>query len=258
MALIVTIANQKGGVGKTITSINLAAALGAQRCKTLLVDMDPQGHSSLSFIDKLDGRLSIQSVFRGEASLVDVIRPVTDENIDILPSSIALSKVERDLVTEIDGHFKLKDLIVQVAGDYDFVIIDTPPALGMLTINCLVATDYVIIPIQSSYLSLEGTDDLLETIQKIRNRFNPKLRILGALITIHDRRTILGKDIKNRIKEVFSKQVFSTIIHRAVRLEECPAYRESIFRYAPKSASAEEYRRLGKEVIKRVGTSRSA
>ena len=256
--MIITIANQKGGVGKTVTAINLSAALGKLGRSTLLVDMDPQGHSSLSFVEELTERLSVYHAFRGEAGIRDTIVSVKDEGIDLLPSGIDLAKVERDLVAEIDGHFRLKDLLGEVKGDYEFVLIDTPPALGMLTINCLVAADYLLVPVQSSYLSLEGTEDLLDTVERIRARFNSSLKLLGALVTIHDRRTVLGQDAVNRVKSMFGELVFDTIIGKSVRLEESPAYRESIHRYAPSSVSADEYSRLAEEVLHRVNSSGSS
>jgi chromosome partitioning protein len=243
-------------VGKTVTAINLAAALGSRQRSTLLVDMDPQGHSSLSFPVAADGRRTVYGIFRQECAVRDAILSVKEEGIDLLTSDIELAKIERDLVGEIDGHFRLKDILAPIARDYEFIVIDTPPALGMLTINCLVAADYLIVPIQSSYLSLEGTEDLLDTVDKIRARFNPNLRILGALVTIHDKRTVLGQDAVRRIKEMFGDAAFETLISKSVRLEESPAYRESIFRYAPDSVSAEEYLRLSEEVIERVNASR--
>lgn len=254
--MIITIANQKGGVGKTITSINLAAALGQQKKNTLLVDMDPQGHSTLCFLRDQGEFVSIYSVFRNEAGIAEAMIAVKEEGIHLLGADIALAKVERDLVTEVDGHFRLKDILEKIQNDFDYIIVDTPPALGMLTINCLVAADFVLIPIQSSYLSLEGTEDLLDTIQKVRERFNPVLTILGALITIHDKRTVLGKDAIQRVGNMFGDKFFETMISKSVRLEESPAYRESIFRYAPDSVSAEEYLSLSREVIKRVESSR--
>jgi len=257
--LIITIANQKGGVGKTVTAINLAAALGGlKKRSTLLVDMDPQGHSSLSFLQTRNERKTIYSVFRQECDIRDAIISIKEEGIDLLPSEIELAKVERDLVSEIDGQFRLKDILTPLINEYEFILVDTPPALGMLTINCLVAAQHLVVPIQSSYLSLEGTDDLLDTVDKIRARFNPGLRLLGALVTIHDRRTVLGQDSVNRVRQIFGDAAFSTVISKSVRLEESPAYRLSIFRHAPESISAEEYLKLSEEVIERVNASRSS
>lgn len=249
--MIISIANQKGGVGKTITSINLAAGLTQLKRKTLLIDMDPQGHSAITFLDKSYPGKDLFSVFRGEVPIQEAIIE-SEEGVHVIPTSISLSKVERDLVTEINGHFALKDLLERVRDEYDFIIVDTPPALGMLTVNCLVASEYVIIPVQASYLSLEGTDDLLDTISRIKMRLNPKLKILGTLITIHDKRTVLGKDVISRISDLFGDKTFNTTISKTVRLEESPAYRESIFKFAPDSVGAEEYMEICKEVLERV------
>lgn len=256
--MIIAISNQKGGVGKTVTSINLAAALGREKKSVLLVDMDPQGHSTICFLEENYDPDSLFNVFRGETKVEKALVPIPEEKISLLPSGISLAKVERDLIAEVDGHFALKDLLAPVRDAFDFIIIDTPPALGMLTVNCLVAADYVIIPIQASYLSLEGTDDLLDTISRIRARFNPDLEILGALITILDKRTTLGKDVVRRIEDLFGERVFDTPIAKSVRLEESPAYRESIFRYDPGSSSAREYRKIAKEVISRVSQKRTS
>jgi chromosome partitioning protein len=155
-------------------------------------------------------------------------------------------------VGELDSHFKLKDRLAAVAGDFDAVVIDCPPALGLLTVNALVASTHLLIPIQSSYFALEGTDDLLETIEKVRARANPTLRILGVVITMHDKRTALARDIRGQIDKVFGKKVFRTVITKSVRLEESPAYKESIFKFAPESSGASEYYRLCEEVIDRV------
>ncbi len=153
---------------------------------------------------------------------------------------------------ELDSHFKLKDRLAPVLGDFDAVVIDCPPALGLLTVNALVAATHLLIPIQSSYFALEGTDDLLETIEKVRARANPTLRILGVVITMHDKRTALARDIRTQIDKVFGKKVFRTVITKSVRLEESPAYKESIFQFAPDSSGATEYYRLCEEVIDRV------
>lgn len=250
--MIISIANQKGGVGKTVTSINLSAALGREGFATLLMDLDPQGHSTVCYSDNPAEHEELFKVFRGEMPIGEAVVGIKEESIDLVPSGISLAKIERDMISEVDGHFALKDILTTIKDSYDFIILDTPPALGMLTINCLVASDYVLIPVQSSYLSLEGTDDLLETISKVKARFNPELEVLGAVVTIHDRRTVLGKDVVQRIRELFGEKFISTTIGKSVRLEESPAYRESIFRYAPESQSAQEYRDLCTEVLARV------
>ena len=252
--MILSIANQKGGVGKTTTAINLAAALASKGLKTLLVDLDPQANSSMSYLDIHSLQHSIYDVLVDRAlSLREVIKPAEKvPNLSLAPSSIALAKIESKLLGEIDSHYRLKDVLDPVQADYDFVVIDTPPTLGIITVNALVASTHVLIPIQSSYFALEGTDDLLETIDKIKQRANPQLQILGAVITLHDRRTLLSRDIFDQIQRVFGDKLFETTISKSVRLEESPAYKESIFSFAPRSSGAYEYYKLSEEVLSRV------
>jgi chromosome partitioning protein len=251
--MVISIANQKGGVGKTTTAINLAAALAMRQKRTLLIDLDPQANSTMSYLDITAVERSVYDVFTDAAvGLDDVIKPSSQENLWVAPSRIALAKLEARLVGEIDAHYKLKDRLAQVLDRFDAVVIDCPPALGLLTVNALVASTHLLIPIQSSYFALEGTDDLLETIEKVRSRANPALRILGVVITMHDKRTALARDIRSQIDKVFGSKVFRTVITKSVRLEESPAYKESIFRFAPDSSGATEYYRLCEEVIDRV------
>ncbi len=251
--MIISIANQKGGVGKTTTAINLAAAFALRNKRTLLVDLDPQANSTMSYLDAMVLEKSMYDVFiDGALSLSDVVQPSTQPNLWIAPSRIALAKLEARLVGELDSHFKLKDRLAAVEDRFDVIVIDCPPALGLLTVNALVASTHLLIPIQSSYFALEGTDDLLETIEKVRSRANPQLRILGVVITMHDKRTSLARDIRQQIDKVFGKKVFRTVITKSVRLEESPAYKESIFQFAPDSSGATEYYRLCEEVMDRV------
>jgi chromosome partitioning protein len=252
--MILTITNQKGGVGKTTTAINLSAALASKGLRTLLVDLDPQANSSMSFLDVHRLERSVFDVLADrELGFKDVIRPAEKiPNLSIAPSSIALAKLEAKLLGDIDSHFRLKDALGAVQGDFDFILLDTPPTLGIITVNALVAATHVLIPIQSSYFALEGTDDLLETIDKVKARANPQLQILGAVITLHDKRTLLAKDIVEQIHKVFGEKLFETVITKSVRLEESPAYKESIFSFAPRSSGAYEYYKLSEEVLSRV------
>jgi chromosome partitioning protein len=251
--MIVAIANQKGGVGKTTTAVNLAAALAMRGKKTLLIDLDPQANSSISFLDlRTIKRSTYDAIAEPDCALVDVIQPAPLENLYIAPARIGLAKLESRLVGELDAHFRLKDKIQALNGDFENIVIDCPPALGLLTVNALVAATHLLIPIQSSYFALEGTDDLLETIEKVRQRPNPALRILGVVITMHDKRTALARDIREQIQKVFGGKVFDTVIAKSVRLEESPAYKESIFTFAPDSSGATDYYSLCEEVIERV------
>jgi chromosome partitioning protein len=250
--IAIAIANQKGGVGKTTTAINLAAAFAMRGRRTLLIDLDPQANSSMTYVDIRALPKSMYDVIGDGALLTEVIVPTAVPNLDLAPSRIALAKLEAKLVGELDAHFRLKDRLDAVKGSYDFILIDTPPALGLITVNALVAATHLLVPVQSSYFALEGTDDLLETVERIRSRPNPDLKLLGAVITLHDKRTTLARDVQQAIAEVFGDRIFQTTISRSIRLEESPAHRESIFTFAPQSSGAYEYYRLCEEVIERV------
>jgi len=250
--IVIAIANQKGGVGKTTTAINLSAALAMRGRSVLLVDLDPQANSSMTFLDVRSLQKSMYEVFTGQVALADIIQPTPVTRLDVAPARIGLAKLEGQLVGELDAHYRLKDRLTTVNGRYEFVLVDTPPALGLITVNALVAATHLLIPVQSSYFALEGTDDLLETVDRIRARPNPELKLLGAVITLHDKRTTLSRDVHKAVTEVFGGRVFETTISKSIRLEESPAHRESIFTFAPQSSGAYEYYKLCEEVIERV------
>jgi chromosome partitioning protein len=227
--MIIVIANQKGGVGKTTTAINLSAACATRRQRTLLIDLDPQSNSSLSFIDpdRVNGG-SYEMFTELDRPLDDLIYKTSVENLDIIPARINLAKLEAKLIGDFDAAFRLRDRLQQIGDNYDLVFIDTPPTLGLITVNALVAAQHILIPIQSSYFALEGTDDLLETIERVRSRPNPELSLLGVLVTLFDRRTALSKDVEAQVRKVFGDKTFKTVITRSVRLEEAPAHKKSI------------------------------
>jgi chromosome partitioning protein len=252
-AIRIAIANQKGGVGKTTTAINLAAALARKGKRVLLADLDPQANSSISYLEPHEYELSAYELLTDPTvTLAEVVVATKVEGLDLLPAKISLAKIEGKLVGDFEAPYKLKDKLHPAVSTYDAIVIDTPPTLGMITVNALVASTHLIIPIQSSYFALEGTDDLLETVDRIKARPNPQLDLLGVLVTLHDRRTTLARDIYNQICQVFGAKVFETTISKSVRLEESPAYRESIFTFAPSSSGATEYASLCDEVMRRA------
>jgi chromosome partitioning protein len=188
----------------------------------------------------------------GDASAEQCIYRTPVENLDLVPARISLAKLESKLVGDFDAPFRLKDRLEPFKREYSVIVIDTPPTLGLITVNALVAASHVLVPIQSSYFALEGTDDLLETIEKVKARPNPKLELLGVLITLHDKRTTLAREVHEQIRRVFGPKLFETVITKSVRLEESPAYKESIFSFAPNSSGALEYAKLCDEVLSRV------
>ncbi len=252
--MIITIANQKGGVGKTTTAVNLSAAFAAKGLKTLLVDLDPQANSTMSYLDpKQVGESMYEVLAESNSDLMAIVREAeSTPNLSVAPATIALAKIESKLLGEIDNYYRLKDHLDPAHEIFDYIVIDTPPTLGLITVNAMVAASHVLIPIQSSYFALEGTDDLLETIDKIKVRANPQLQLLGAVITLFDKRTILSRDIHEQISQVFGDKLFETVITKSVRLEESPAHRESIFSFSPRSSGAFEYYKLSEEVLSRV------
>ena len=252
MGRIIAVANQKCGVGKTTTSINLAACLAEKGKKVLAVDMDPQGNLTSGLgVDKDSVEKSIYELIIGEVDIKEVINKEVLENLDIIPTSIDLSAAEIELIGVDDKEYILRNAIDQVKDQYDFVIIDCPPSLSMLTINAMTTADSVIVPIQCEYYALEGLSQLIHTVELVKDRLNSKLEIEGVVFTMYDARTNLSLQVVENVKDNLQQNIYKTIIPRNIRLAEAPSYGLPINKYDPKSTGAESYMRLADEVIER-------
>ncbi len=250
MAKIIAVANQKGGVGKTTTSVNLSACLAYIGKKVLLVDIDPQGNAtSGAGIEKGDVEECVYDMLVNDVDTKTVIKQTTVENLDMVPATIQLSGAEIELVSTISREVRLKRALASVASDYDYIFIDCPPSLGLLTINALTAADSVLIPVQCEYYALEGLSQLLNTVRLVQKHLNTELEIEGVLLTMLDARTNLGIQVIDEVKKYFREKVFDVIIPRNVRLGEAPSHGKPIIIYDPKSRGAEVYVELAKEVV---------
>ena len=249
---VVAIINQKGGVGKSTTAINLSAALGERGKQVLLIDLDPQGNSSSGLgIEKGAVRYCIYDALLNDVTLDDIIIPDVSPGLDVDPATINLAGAEVELVSEMARENRLKDAIGPMRGRYDYVFIDCPPSLGLLTINALVAADKLLIPIQCEFYALEGVTKLLDSMKRVKTRLNPSLDIFGVLLTMSDTRTTLSRQVSEEVRKYFGKLVFETSIPRTVKLSEAPSFGQPITQYDPAGKGAQSYVELAKEVIAR-------
>ncbi|MGC8765955.1 MAG: ParA family protein [Brevinematia bacterium] len=255
MGKVIVIANQKGGVGKTTTAINLSAFLARNNKKTLLIDIDPQGNSCSGLGVDLKSRQgdSIYEVLIGKIKIEDVLMETRYENLYLIPSNLDLAGAQAELLSFPKKEYILKNALVNIKNNFDFIIIDTPPSLGLFTLNGLVAADSVLIPMQSEFYAMEGLAQLLKAIKLVKSALNKELSIEGVLITMYDPRTNLAKQVVDEIKGYFKEKLYNTLIPRNVRLSEAPSHGIDIFEYDPRCHGAEAYEKFGKEFLSRNG-----
>lgn len=252
-ALVLAVVNQKGGVGKSTTAVNLAASLGELGKKVLLIDLDPQGNATSGFgLSKSQRERCVYDALLGDVRLSELIEPVEVEHVFAVPATIQLAGAEIELVSALSRENRLKSEIAPITGDFDFVIIDCPPSLGLLTINALTAAEGLIIPIQCEYYALEGLSKLLDSVRLVRTHLNPDLEVFGVVMTMYDSRTRLSQQVVEEVRDFFDGKVFETLIPRTVRLSEAPSFGQPITMYDPTGKGANAYRELAKEVVTRV------
>jgi len=252
-ANIFAVVNQKGGVGKSTTAVNLAAALGEEGQKVLLVDLDPQGNATSGFgLNKNERQLCIYDALLGETDIAEIIEPVEIEHVFVVPATIQLAGAEIELVSAISRENRLKGILAGVRNDFDYIIIDCPPSLGLLTLNALTAAEGLLIPIQCEFYALEGLSKLLDSVRLVKTHLNPALEVFGVVMTMFDSRTRLASQVVQEVRDFFGDKVFATLIPRTVRLSEAPSFGQPATTYDPSGKGATAYRSLAKEVMDRV------
>lgn len=262
MGKVIAIANQKGGVGKTTTAINLAASLAANDFSILVIDTDPQGNCTTGLgVEKLEGLPTTYDVLMGRRPIREVVVPTALEGLSLLPADKNLVAANIELVEHDRREFRMRMAIEDIRDAYHYILIDCPPALDLLTVNGMIAADSVLVPIQCEFFALEGISQLIDTVDRIRDAFQPNLHIEGILLTMYDDRTNLTKQVANDLKAFFNNEVFETVIPRSIRLAEAPSFGKPILTYDPRSRGAESYIKLAKEIVaneQRRGQSQSA
>lgn len=254
MGKIIAVANQKGGVGKTTTAISLAASLAELQKKILVIDVDPQGNTTSGFgVDKNEQENTIYELLLDDCSVNETIIKDVVPNLDLIPSNVNLAAAEIELIGIARKEYILRDALDFIRDDYDFIFLDCPPSLSVLTVNAMTASDTVLVPIQCEYYALEGLSQLIHTINLVRERLNEKLDIEGIVFTMYDSRTNLSQQVVDNVRANVTQKIYDTMIPRNVRLAEAPSYGEPITRYDPKSAGADAYRDLADEVIRSAG-----
>lgn len=250
MAKVISIANQKGGVGKTTTAVNLSACVASSGKKVLLIDIDPQGNATSGLGVEADKDKSIYNVLVDELDINSTIKSTMIKNLKVCPANINLAGAEIELVTMVSRETRLKDAISNIKNDYDYVFIDCPPSLGLITLNSFTASDSVLVPIQCEYYALEGLGQLINTINLVKKHLNPNIKVEGVVLTMFDSRTNLSSQVGEEVEKYFGDKVFQTVIPRNIRLSEAPSHALPINLYAPESKGAETYQKLAKELLK--------